>query len=81
MRDRIRHFMNVVDWVIASGTQTLLYFLDAKKAFDRLEWGYLKQVLTRMNFGPIFLQINFIYCNQSARVLLEGLESHGISIH
>lgn len=73
--------MNIVDWVRACGTPTLLYFPDTKKAFDRLEWGSLKQVLRRLNFGSVFLQwINLIYHKTFARVMLEGLESQGISI-
>lgn len=65
MRDRIRQVINVVDWVRERKILSLLYFLDAKKAFDRLEWSFLKELLRRKNFGPVFLQwVNLLYDKQ-----------------
>lgn len=58
-----------------------MYFWDAEKVFDRVEWGFLKKVLKRMNFGPVFQQwVNLFYHKQLARVFLEGLESKVIQI-
>lgn len=58
-----------------------MYFLDTEKAFDRMEWGFPKQVLGKINFGPIFQQwINMIYDKQHAKVAMKGQESLNILI-
>lgn len=74
MRDRIRQVVNIVDWVNAQKIPALLYFLDAEKAFDHLEWGFLQQALCQMNFGQVFLQwIGMIYDKQSAKSLKKAM--------
>lgn len=41
--------------------------INAEKAFDRLEWEYLKAVLSKLNFGPIFISwIGTIYSSPMA---------------
>lgn len=60
---------------------TLLFFLDAEKAFDRLEWLFLKQVVEKMNFSPIFQHwVNLIYDKQTTKVVIDGQDSEKISI-
>ena len=48
-------------------------FLDFRKAFDTVEWGYLKAALHRFNFGPDILNwFDVIYNNASSCVLHNG---------
>lgn len=50
-------------------TPTVIYFIDAQKAFNRVDWEYLKEVLKRMGLGPLFLSwINLIYSKQEAEI-------------
>ena len=46
---------------------------DQEKAFDRVNWNFLDQVLQRVNFGPEFRQwIRVIYTNISSACLHSG---------
>lgn len=48
LKDNIRKVVNIVEWAQSYGNLTVLVFLDAKKAFDRIEWWYLKQTMKRL---------------------------------
>lgn len=50
--------------------------LDAEKAFDCLEMGYLVQLLKNMNFGPNFLRtIRAMYDQPQAQIMVNDLRS------
>lgn len=47
----------------------MLLSLDAEKAFDRLDWTYLKQTLTHMGFQDTFVAwVETFYHNPKSRV-------------
>lgn len=60
---------------IASGrkTSSMLLCLDAEKAFDRLDWTFLKQTMAHMGFNETFLGwISVFYMNPRSRVRVNG---------
>lgn len=64
---------------------TVFVFLDAQKAFDRMEWQYLNCTLKRFGiwkrFGPYLREwIDILYQKQIAIVVMEGQLSSKIRI-
>lgn len=59
-----------------------MYFSALEKAFDRVQWDYLKEVLRRMGFGNSFLSwLVCIYYLQEAEINLEGFSSQKFTLH
>lgn len=55
--------------------------LDQEKAFDRVDWSYLGQVLKAMNFGPSFCAwVSLFYSHINSRVLVNGDLSDPFSV-
>uniref|UniRef100_A0A8C0FWL7 Reverse transcriptase domain-containing protein n=1 Tax=Chelonoidis abingdonii TaxID=106734 RepID=A0A8C0FWL7_CHEAB len=53
-----------------------------KKAFDRVEWNFLFQVLSHMGFGPNFLKwIAALYTSPKAAVQVNEVKSPLFELH
>lgn len=50
----------IKDWARMALNPTVLLFFDAEKAFDRIEWWYLKQVLKRV-WAQVLIE-GWIFC-------------------
>lgn len=77
----IRRVLNIV-FSKSCCTDTAILSLDAEKAFDRVEWLYLFEVLQRFGIGGKFLQwIRLLYAAPQAIVLTNGLFSTPFKLH
>lgn len=62
-------------------TRAAAILLDAAKAFDSIEWAYMRAILQRMGFPPIFIQwITILYTFPTARVKVNKYISDNIEI-
>lgn len=68
--DNVRRLLHVIDSTNDSHDSRAIFSLDAEKAFDRLEWGYMWAVLEQLGFGTTFVNmIRTLYGAPMAAVL------------
>lgn len=66
----LRGLFNIMYTKREPHSDLVILVLDAKKAFDQIEWRYLFEVLSRFNLGDGFLSlIRLIYKNPTAQIL------------
>lgn len=72
--DNIRRLLHVIEE--ARNLPTPSASLDAEKAFDRLEWNYLWQVMETLGLGFRFISmVQTLYADPTAIVSTNGLHS------
>lgn len=76
-----RHLVNVIHLANKTRTSSLLLALDAEKAFNRIHWDYLPQVLSGFGFTcQTFQAIIALYTSPSAQVYILGMLSTPLNI-
>lgn len=83
-RDNSNRALQLIHWAESWNTThpRLLLSTDAEKAFDRVDWTYMRAVLTRLGLGPSMLSwISSLYSSPTARVKVNGLLSDAFPIH
>lgn len=74
--DGTRRFLNLIKWAEHHRTPSLLLSLDTEKAFDRVDWFYLAEVLMKFGFTRLINKdILALYSCPSARILTSGMIS------
>lgn len=77
----MRRLQNIIDCAGSLKEPLAIFFADAEKVFDRVDWRYLKQVLVEMRFGTSFLSwIDLISGSQQTVVSYCGYNSCKIRI-
>ena len=73
--------MFMKDHCIEEKIDAVLISLDAKKAFDSVDHGYIEKTLTRYGYGPNFIKFfRTLYSGLTARILINGHLSNVIKI-
>ena len=72
----IRRLFNIIYTSNTNSLSEILLSLDAEKAFDRVEWGYLFSALSRFGFGPRYISwIRLLYASPMASVQTNKIRS------
>ncbi|KAF7247671.1 Craniofacial development protein 2 [Varanus komodoensis] len=82
MKNNLRTILDILEYYeIHTEKPMALLFLDDQKAFDNVNWQFMKQQMIQMEFGERFMNaISSIYQKQSARILINGELSNPIEI-
>uniref|UniRef100_A0A2D4JWW4 Reverse transcriptase domain-containing protein n=1 Tax=Micrurus paraensis TaxID=1970185 RepID=A0A2D4JWW4_9SAUR len=74
LKNNIRTVLDILEYYeVHPEKQSALVFLDAQKAFDKVNWEFMRQQVKEMNFGVKFgKMIESIYSRQEARVVING---------
>ena len=71
--ENVRLIQDIIEHTSLTGKKGIALFLDFKKAFDSIEWPYLKAAINFFNFGPDILNwISIFYNDVSSCVLNNG---------
>ena len=74
--ETVRSIFDIMDFTVEENIPGLLIF-DFQKAFDSLEWNFLKSCLESFNFGPNFLRwVMTFYKNIQSCVINNGITSN-----
>ncbi len=62
-------------WAEESKQDLVLLLLDFEKAFDKIKWSFLFEVLAKISFGPKWIQwVSSLYTSASSTIKLNGVE-------
>ena len=80
-RLNLRHLHTILGQVDKIGEDALVLSLDARMAFDSIEWSYMMAALSRMGFGPNFLSwLQLLYAEPLAQVRVNGKLSNTFAL-
>ncbi|KAM9311530.1 E3 ubiquitin-protein ligase RNF213 [Gastrophryne carolinensis] len=80
-RDNTNKLFNLISHITLTKTPACLLSCDAEKAFDRVNWAFMKASLQQIGVGPNLLsKILALYTNPTAKVRANGLLSASFPI-
>lgn len=64
---------DVIDYASSSDIPIAILSLDQEKAFDRVDWSFMRSVLSAMGFGPSFISwVDLFHCCVQSSVNVNG---------
>ena len=71
--ENVAYLRDVVDYVSQVGVSCAILSLDQEKAFDRVDWSFMRATLSSVGFGPSFIGwIDLFYCGSQSAVNVNG---------
>lgn len=81
-KDNSLRTISLIQYVQRCSQPTLLLSTFAEKAFDRVDWDYLKMILRHFGLGPkMYHCISSLYSAPSAQIRINGLLSDPFTLH
>ena len=72
---------DIVDYTTSSNVPAAILSLDQEKAFDRVDWGFMRATLRKMGFGPSFVcWVDLFYTGAESAVKVNGYLSPFFSL-
>ena len=79
--ENVAYLRDVVDYVSQVGVSCAILSLDQEKAFDRVDWSFMRATLSSMGFGPSFIGwIDLFYRGSQSAVNVNGHVSSYFSL-
>ena len=74
--ENVAFLRDVVYYANEADLPLAILSLDQEKAFDRVDWPFLRCTLSRMGFGPSFIQwVDLLYSDIRSAILINGYTS------
>lgn len=74
MKDNTRKIFNIIDYAQKNHIPVALFFADAEKGFDMLEWNFLKKVIEKIGLGGTRIAwLEAVYKEPQARIQVNNL--------
>lgn len=71
--ENVTFLRDVVSYAESAGTAVAILSLDQEKAFDRVDWGFLRSTLVTMGFGPQFIAwVDLFYRQVQSAINVNG---------
>ena len=80
--ENVRLIDSVINYAASKNLKGLLLFLDFEKAFDTLEWSFIRRSLVSFGFGASIVQwFMTFYCNSESCISNNGWSSNFFTVH
>ena len=71
--ENVAFLRDVVDYAVSSGSEVAILSLDQEKAFDRVDWSFMRSTLSAMGFGSSFISwVDLFYNRVQSAVNVNG---------
>ena len=81
MEENTRLIYDLIQYCKENNREGILLLIDFEKAFDSIEWKYIKKILRKYNFGKNFIRwFNIVYNNSQSSVINNGNYSEFLNL-